>query len=599
MSSELLKLRKATSSKLKRGAFENYRRFLAQLLQDYSHEPLLDPLRRCFDAEDWDGVLNEADSLSSLKLDDATKHYVANQFAALIRKYPWPTGTVHTDPERTAILNFAKAEHKCRRINAKMWAWRRRVTKVRPYHEELAKMRSFITYVLGEEPNVSRILDSCGFGPGASIGVHGDATNAARKLGASRWTVTPAAQYYAYEAIMRHAQCREVLLPEHRGFTTGQGYDADSTAFKARIALVDNNKITFVPKTAKTKRSIAVEPLLNGFVQKGIDTDMRMLLKRVGIDLSDQSRNSELAREGTSDDELSYVTIDLSAASDSVATEVVRELIPSAWFELLCATRSPSYSLYGVTKNFHKFCSMGNGFCFPLESLIFAAACHATGTATKDLAVYGDDIIVRKPYSRSLITLLGWLGFAVNKEKTFLEGPFRESCGKDWFEGKDVRPYILDGAFDSLEALYKYLNLTAENEKWSYFFSGVRGFIISLIPKPLRLFRPYRGQPDTGIDSTGDEHLTCPSCKYLTRESRWIWTELCHKPIADKAWVNFEGTNAILLYGALSGSNSKMPFTFRRKTRTKVRRTSHPGATSQWLPGPAGAIPVRAGNLTS
>lgn len=238
-----------------------------------------------------------------------------------------------------------------------------------------------------------------------------------------------------------------------------------SDKFRERVRLVEHNKITFVPKTAKTHRSIAVEPLVNGYVQKGIDQVMRKRLRRIGIDLSDQSGNSEYARLGSLDNsDQSFVTIDLSMASDSLATEVVRQLVPAAWFELLNALRSKSFLLDDVEYKFEKFCSMGNGFCFPLQTLIFTAACKAVGAGVPglDFKVYGDDIIVRRCHAEPVIRLLGELGFKTNTDKTFITGPFRESCGRDWFSGEDVRPFILDFRLDSVEALIKFHNLSVE-----------------------------------------------------------------------------------------------------------------------------------------
>lgn len=384
---------------------------------------------------------------------------------------------------------------------------------------------------------------------------------------------------------MRHAQFREILLSEHGGFSSGSP-DLDFFRFLNRITLVQHNKIEFVPKTVKTHRSIAVEPLLNGYLQKGIDVVMRMKLKRIGIDLSDQSGNQRMARDGSYDNVGAFATIDLRSASDSIATEVVRDLLPPAWFALLDATRSKSYIHEGKITSFQKFVSMGNGFCFPLETLLFVAACHAVGAGRpgRDFRVYGDDIIVRRQHFVPTLILLGHLGFKSNPDKTFCEGPFRESCGADWFGGKDVRPFTLDFALDSVQNVFKFLNLTRRNERTAMFFEGVRDLILDLLPSNWRLYRPYKGNADTGIDCVGDEFLAASSCRYDVRKRQWRWLELDAVPIADHRYKLHEQGNLALVFGALLGVSSSRPFTFRNRFRTKVRQVSHCGASSTWLP---------------
>jgi hypothetical protein len=86
---------------------------------------------------------------------------------------------------------------------------------------------------------------------------------------------------------------------------------------------------------------------------------------------------------------------------------------------------------------------MGNGATFCLETLVFAAAAHAI--RSKTVSVYGDDIIVDSDKVDDLKRLLGFLGFSVNADKSFSAGPFRESCGKDYYQGVDITPFYLRG----------------------------------------------------------------------------------------------------------------------------------------------------------
>jgi hypothetical protein len=84
---------------------------------------------------------------------------------------------------------------------------------------------------------------------------------------------------------------------------------------------------------------------------------------------------------------------------------------------------------------------MGNGFTFELETLIFIGIISGvTGLRPGlDFLVYGDDIIVPKDAARNVLSALRLFGFTPNERKTFVDGPFRESCGGDYFAGVPVR----------------------------------------------------------------------------------------------------------------------------------------------------------------
>lgn len=537
-----------------------------------------------------------ADYLSAQKYSDAWNHFQANQFALLIRKFPFPSACNPYTPEETALKKFLLSERKCARMNQFFFAYNSRKGKSRPYERIFSGMRNFITYVIGDEPG--EVFNECSFGSGASIGVHGSATNAARKL-AHQWSCTPSTYGTAFSVVSRYHLLREEILEGFGGFANGVPGTLHR-AFEKKVDIVAYNKLAFVPKTAKTYRSIAIEPSLNGFLQKSIDLYMRKCLKRIQIDLSDQSVNSLMAREGSKEEGDYFCTIDLSSASDSISIGLVKEVLPPSWFSLLNSTRSPAYKYDGLENRYHKFVSMGNGFCFPLQSLLYSAICSTAGCGNpgRDFRVYGDDIIVRKSKVETVMSLLKICGFTLNRDKTFTEGPFRESCGGDWFKGIDVRPYTLDEGLDSIEAFFKILNGSQRSDLTREYFAGVRTFLLECIPPEFRFYRPYPGPADSGIDSVGSEFLTSNCCTWINRrkasgrgpktifrERQWKWLELAHTPIRDTlSEIMCIGKPNRLMYAALFGSASDMPFTFRRKTRTNVRVTSHVGATSQWLP---------------
>lgn len=161
---------------------------------------------------------------------------------------------------------------------------------------------------------------------------------------------------------------------------------------------------------------------------------------RFGVDLRDQAWNQALASVAG---EWNLATLDLSAASDHVSYELVRDLLPPDWFTLFSLFRSPLMQISkGHTIKLEKWSTMGNGYTFPLESLIFYAVVKAT-VPREDLcvcAVYGDDIIVPQADAAHVIERLEYLGFQLNREKSFLAGSFFESCGRDYFHGRQCRP---------------------------------------------------------------------------------------------------------------------------------------------------------------
>jgi len=211
---------------------------------------------------------------------------------------------------------------------------------------------------------------------------------------------------------------------------------------------VTSGRLGFVPKTSKESRTILVEPILNGFYQKGLGTAMRQRLQRGGLDLSNQDTNRRLAWVGSMDGSLA--TLDLSSASDTVSSGLVWNLLPYDWALALSYGRSEVAQVktrHGtVDLRLHKFSSMGNAYTFELESLIFYAltvsTCEHLGIETLNrVSVYGDDIIVPVEAYVQLCDVLTYCGFVVNPAKSFAAGPFRESCGADLLGGFDIRPF--------------------------------------------------------------------------------------------------------------------------------------------------------------
>ncbi|DAD51066.1 TPA_asm: RNA-directed RNA polymerase [ssRNA phage SRR7976299_9] len=203
--------------------------------------------------------------------------------------------------------------------------------------------------------------------------------------------------------------------------------------------VINDGKLEFAKKNAKTYRATVTEPPLNGLYQLALGDEMVLRLGAFGLDLKDQTRNQRLAREGSLTGALA--TLDLKSASDCEAIELVYDLLPLDWAVGLGRARTGAIQYRGQRLVLEKFSSMGNGFTFPLESLIFWALASAVCEPGEVVSVYGDDIIIPSKRYEALVELLTAVGFIPNLKKSYATGPFRESCGADFLLGVNIRPY--------------------------------------------------------------------------------------------------------------------------------------------------------------
>jgi hypothetical protein len=217
-------------------------------------------------------------------------------------------------------------------------------------------------------------------------------------------------------------------------------------------------RVISVPKTLKTPRIIAIEPTAMQYAQQAV---ARILIKEIQCDyvarhfvgFTDQELNQLYAKRGSETTELA--TLDLSEASDRVLNSLVMKLF-QGYTHLseavqACRTMTADVPGHGVIP-LTKFASMGSALCFPVEAMVFTSLCflgiqRASGqkmTRERMLSfkgrvrAYGDDIIVPVEYAESVIQTLEEFAFRVNGHKSFWTGKFRESCGKDYWNGSDV-----------------------------------------------------------------------------------------------------------------------------------------------------------------
>lgn len=350
-------------------------------------------------------------------------------------------------------------------------------------------------------------------GPGEQyISSHGDVSTIA-KMHHHTWTVTPAAEMTAKRVIRKSRAWRRIVMRE--GFKTLRGYGnvlsslslsqrqrvVFEAGWKAKTQLVSGSRLAQVPKNNDKNRLINVEPLLNVGLQKWLGNLLAEVLLKAGINLeTGQSLHQKLIRS------LDWATIDFSAASDSYGTGLVDYLFPSFVTNALMKVRSGTfvYTQYqrvelpdGTSREDTRdwreranvYACMGNGTTFPILTLIVWAIGRACSAHTT--FAYGDDLIVKTTAAKKVFHAFRFCGFEINTEKSFFEGPVRESCGAYTREGTALRSYDIKSCnnladvITTCNKIYRYIKWSPWKERWKKLWES----LVALVP------RRYYGPP--------------------------------------------------------------------------------------------------------
>jgi hypothetical protein len=394
----------------------------------------------------------------------------------------FPHWQVDLKPELAAKKTFIANEIKCMETNRRFGDG---VAKAATSAENsvLAIAQRKILQILGSCPSIQDIAFE--FGPGATYSVKYN-TSALDKLSSGLDCTTNC-----------HGVAEE-FLRSCPGWRKNSEVLEFGPPAPHKLNIVLGDRLSFVPKTAKTDRPIGIGPILNVLIQKGIGKHIRRRLKPC-LDLrSAQEKHRSLARRASIDNSLA--TIDLKSASDTISYMFVQNMLPGDYFDLMDQVRSQNYCIEDKWYHYHKFSAMGNGFTFELESLLFyslaIATCYHLGLSTDDVSVYGDDIIIPQSASTLLSKVLSLCGFDVNSEKSFTDGPFRESCGGDYFLGHDVRPFYLKDKV-TYRTIFLFHNFLVKKGLW-LIFKGTYRFIRRLLGKDICFFFKTWNDKDDG-----------------------------------------------------------------------------------------------------
>jgi len=252
-------------------------------------------------------------------------------------------------------------------------------------------------------------------------------------------------------------------------------------------------KLIAVPKTLKSPRLIASEPVAHQFLQQGLMGWFRKNLTKTlsqSINFLNQDLSKDAAllasRDGRS------CTVDLSSASDRLSCWLVERALRKRpdLLRALYAVRTTNVviDMCGISDRIllKKYANQGSAMTFTLQSIIYACICVAAllfesgGNFTtrrirrsfSEVRVFGDDLIIPSVALVSVDQLLAYCGLKVNHGKTHYSGKFRESCGIDAYDGFDVSPLYLSNLeltddFSGLSSLVDMSNQAYLKGLWS------------------------------------------------------------------------------------------------------------------------------------
>jgi hypothetical protein len=463
------------------------------------------------------------------------------------------------DRKQLALNKFLKFEEGCTEVNRIFSPNSSQLNEFSGNGKLLSAMRRKIERVL-DTFDPYELFDMSSWGPGVSTLIKGEET-----FGAKKFQLEAGITRDLYPLV------KDLFPLMYPGWWSVLESNEDFPHYEV------GNVVVTVPKTSKIDRVIAIEPGLNLWLQLGLGRMIRRRLGRVGIDLTDQGRNQRLARSASITGELA--TVDFSSASDSISTSIVETLFStpkaSKWFEVMDLIRSKYGTLDKKVFRWSKFSSMGNGFTFDLQTLIFYCAavvcCEASGVGTSDVSVYGDDVIVPTAIYDSFCSLSAFLGFTVNPQKSFSTGEFRESCGSHYFRGIDCKPVYLKDALSYPVRVFNFANTLRlrshfhRNYGCDGRFRRLFYYLVSSVPKQIRFRVPATWSSQTlevdplegGFISNLDE--ACPQL-LSTRKDSLYWEGFRFKRlswVAIKREVDYDG----LLLAKLSAFpvNSEVP----------------------------------------
>lgn len=402
--------------------------------------------------------------------------------------------------DEKSIESWKECEASCRETNKNLTS---RLRDASPFDKRVViRAIQLISDCIGNEPCKDRWFSLCDFSGGASTSRRRKDANAALKWWARpSLHVTPLA-LPLLEEFKQSLGALGCVWDNPGALSTTDGVVNDTPW----VTIAKGSHLRLVEKTYKVKRVILVEPDGNMLLQKGLGALIKEDLYNVGIDLFDQTHNQRLAHKGSVDG--TVATVDGESASDLIALTACSLLFPPKWFDALYNTRSHITKIGDEWHTLQKLSSMGNGYTFEVESLIFWALSQAlvdvARPKVKTVSVFGDDVICPSSVYNSLVRIYALFGFRINKTKSFASGPFRESCGKHYHKGFDVSPFHIRSELDCLSERFRLAN---QAYAWEGYIGLLTESILATIPLGDRRQIPLEFPVNQGL------HFECVGIK--------------------------------------------------------------------------------------
>lgn len=242
------------------------------------------------------------------------------------------------------------------------------------------------------------------------------------------------------------------VIPKHGPGSTAEhvsGLDKWWACDGALSHTSDPSRMSSVPKDFSKRRLIAIEPVQRQYIQQGIARALRStpLFRGICLDDVDGPRHLGLAMQP------GMTTIDLSDASDRIPPSLVEYLLPPDWYELLVEHTAGSVVLpNGERHLLGMFATMGCGYCFEVQSIIFRLIISLIGSAETGQTLsacfhrchaFGDDIVIPESWLSAVLETFDRCGFRWNPRKTcHCPELFKETVGWWIVENKSLRRFL-------------------------------------------------------------------------------------------------------------------------------------------------------------
>jgi hypothetical protein len=278
---------------------------------------------------------------------------------------------------------------------------------------------------------------------------------------------------------------------------------------------------------------------------------------------------------------------------------LIINLLPFEWWSLLDDLRVKTTILPdGTLHELEMFSTMGNGFTFELESLLFYAitrvVCERSGIKGR-ISVYGDDIIAPVAVVRRLQRVFDYFGFTMNSKKTHSSGLFRESCGKHYYGGFDVSPFYIRREVQTLPDLINILNQVLEwdGRGWGFFLTPA----LARFHRKWAAYVPARlrggistNDPTALVTGDSPRHRLVPIMKRIKRPDEdasltlWLLTKNQFGPSRTSPWGGLDWWSERLPIELRQSGSTALSVDPRRITGFRTKPLTSRGARTTWVP---------------